>query len=430
MQPKTQILNPNENIKIPVWINPDFFKDIVSKDEPDMKNVRNFTPVAAIPPGENFTSVMLRIHMDLEMKSGSIKHKTYVLKTMLDNDKGGAIINKLSLFPKEMEMYHKYLPAFEKLYADKGWQIQFAPKCLFTEKKDGLINFVFEDLSEKNYINIDRLKGCDMKHMRRILQKLAEFHAASAVFEEQNGEFPKDFQMGFVDSELGEEFQKNIFHTKQEAFKKAMLEWSLTEVDKYLANFPTCDQYWKCCASTLEQKSNKFNVLTHGDFWSSNIMFAYNSNDELKDLIFLDFQICKWGSPAEDLLFFITISADKDIRIREFDHFIDIYYERLVACLKVLGFKKPLPKLRDLHKDLYDQKNSFYAFFACFNHLPAILLPTDKDASIQSFSRPDEIGEKFRMKAFTNPLYVETMREVYPFYFRRGLFNFSDYDEN
>lgn len=92
-------------------------------------------------------------------------------------------------------------------------------------------------------------------------------------------------------------------------------------------------------------------------------MFSYKSNSSLNDLIFLDFQICKWGSPAEDLLFFISISAAKDIRIKEFDHFISIYYERLVECLKILNYKKPLPKLRDLHKDLFDQKNSFYGMF-------------------------------------------------------------------
>lgn len=123
---------------------------------------------------------------------------------------------------------------------------------------------------------------------------------------------------------------------------------------------PTADQYWKCCKSTLDQKTNNFNVLTHGDFWSSNIMFNYSPTGELKELIFLDYQFCKWGNPAEDLLLFITVSAAKDIRVKEFDNFISIYHERLEECLKILDFKKPIPKLRDLHKDMFDQKNSFY----------------------------------------------------------------------
>lgn len=156
---------------------------------------------------------------------------------MLDDDKGGAVIKQLALFPKEMEMYQKYLPAFEELYANVGWKIQFAPKCLFTEKNDGRINFVFEDLGEKDFKNLDRLQGCDMAHMKSILRKLAEFHAASAVYEERNGDFPKDFQIGFVDPAFGVDFQKTMFNAKAYTYKKAMLLWGIEDVQKYLEKF-------------------------------------------------------------------------------------------------------------------------------------------------------------------------------------------------
>ncbi|KAM7362722.1 uncharacterized protein ACRADG_013291 [Cochliomyia hominivorax] len=429
MKSKIEIISPNKDLIIPSWINEEYFKDILAKDEPEAINVENFTPIAAIPPGENFTSVMLRIHMDLTMKDGSTKHKTYILKTMLDNDKGGEVINNLPLFPKEREMYGKYLPAFEELYKSIDWNIKLAPKCWFTEQKDERINFVFEDLNEMNYVNVNRLEGCDMEHMKRTLRKLAEFHAASTVYKERNGEYPKEFQTGFVDPEVGADYQKNMFKTKMNDYKKAMQQWGLEEVEKYLKEFPSCEQYWNCCLNTLQQKSNYFNVLNHGDFWTSNVMFKYTPKGDVNDLIFLDYQFCKWGSPAEDLLFFITISAAHDIRIKEFDYFIYIYHERLVECLKRLGFTKPLPKLRDIHKDLFDQRNTFYAFFACFSHLNQVLLPSDKNCSIQTFCRTDEIGENFRMKAFTNPRYIEAMKQLFPFFYRKGLFHFSDYDE-
>lgn len=64
------IVNPNEDLDIPSWISVDYLKDIVAKDEPELVKIRNFTPTAAIPPGENFTSVMLHLHFDLEMKGG------------------------------------------------------------------------------------------------------------------------------------------------------------------------------------------------------------------------------------------------------------------------------------------------------------------------------------------------------------------------
>lgn len=68
MAPNSDIFNPNDSLHIPDWINAEYFQDVLKKDEPDFVTVKKFTPTAAIPPGENFTSIMLRIHMDLEMK--------------------------------------------------------------------------------------------------------------------------------------------------------------------------------------------------------------------------------------------------------------------------------------------------------------------------------------------------------------------------
>lgn len=61
------IVNPNKDVEIPEWVNEEYFQDILLKDEPNHKKVIKFTPVAAIPPGENFTSIMLRIYIDLTM---------------------------------------------------------------------------------------------------------------------------------------------------------------------------------------------------------------------------------------------------------------------------------------------------------------------------------------------------------------------------
>ena len=76
MENNTDIVNPNVNLSIPTWISAEYFKDILSSDVPDAVQVTNFTPIAAIPPGENFTSVMLRVHMDLLMKGLYCKWKT------------------------------------------------------------------------------------------------------------------------------------------------------------------------------------------------------------------------------------------------------------------------------------------------------------------------------------------------------------------
>lgn len=62
------IFNPNEHLEIPNWITAEYFEKILKKNEPEYEKILSFTPVAAIPPGENFTSTMLRIYIDLRMK--------------------------------------------------------------------------------------------------------------------------------------------------------------------------------------------------------------------------------------------------------------------------------------------------------------------------------------------------------------------------
>ncbi|KAH8358894.1 hypothetical protein KR093_003190 [Drosophila rubida] len=426
---KSEIVNPNEHLIIPDWITEKYFKVVLDNDEPDHVKVLKFTPVAAIPPGENFTSIMLRIHIDLEMKDGSTKAKTYIFKTVLASDRGGDEIDLYGLFPKEQIMYSKYLPAFEALYKEAGEDIHLAPKCLHTETREGNIHFIFEDLAVKKFKNVDRIKGLNLEQMKHALRKLAEFHAASSVYQDNNGPYPSEFDEGFV-SKNAEKFLREGFRIKEKSFKKSMATWGMPDAEKYIKNFPTEDQYWAQCKSTLDVDPEDFNTLTHGDFWSSNLMCNYLPNGEVDQLILVDFQICKWGSPAIDLLFFITLSAASEIRLKEFDNFICIYWERLTECLKLLKYRKPLPELRDLQSSLYKKNISFYAFFALTNHLPVIIFPTDKDSNLHSLVAETEEGENLRLRVISNPSYAKVMKDLYPFYYDRGLFNFEDYNKN
>ncbi|KAH8363173.1 hypothetical protein KR084_006555, partial [Drosophila pseudotakahashii] len=443
--PTETIVNPNEHLEIPKWINADYFQIVLKKDEPEYKKILNFKPVAAIPPGENFTSIMLRIHFDLEMKDGSVKTKTYIFKTMLPEERGGSDITEFGLFPKEAKMYETYIPAFEELYKKAGWDLQLAPKCLHTEEREGDIHFIFEDLCVKRFKNMDRTKGLDMEHMTKSLHKLAEYHAASAVYEEQHGAYPSEFNEGFVKRDV-KKFHIDGFKLKEKAYKKAMLTWGMKDAEKYVEAFPTADQYWAQCLSTLEQDPNEFKVLNHGDFWSSNLMSSYLPDGSLDKLILIDFQITTWGSPAVDLLFFLSLSPAKELRIKEFDHFVRIYWERLIECLKVLKLKKPLPKLRDLQSSMNNKHHSFYgqffkcnlcytifpktsdspaAFFSLLNHLPIILFPTDKDSNLHNMTAETEEGENLRMRLLSNPAFGNVMKELYPFLYNRGILNFE-----
>ena len=111
---------------------------------------------------------------------------------------------------------------------------------------------------------------------------------------------------------------------------------------------------------TLEPIESDFNCLNHGDFWNSNVMFAYDQNETVGKALLLDFQCCRWGSPCEDLYMFIILSAAKEIRFQEFDNFIKTYHDHLVNCLKILNYQQRLPRLRDLQMALLKDNAAFY----------------------------------------------------------------------
>lgn len=123
---------------------------------------------------------------------------------------------------------------------------------------------------------------------------------------------------------------------------------------------PNPDQFSKMCLCNLEVDSQDFNTLTHGDLWSSNLLYKYHSDGTIDRSILLDYQLCKYGNPAQDLLFLITISAAKNIRIKKFDKFVRIYWERLTECLQLLKYQKEIPSLRQLQISILKRNNTFY----------------------------------------------------------------------
>lgn len=94
---------------------------------------------------------------------------------------------------------------------------------------------------------------------------------------------------------------------------------------------------------------NDFNVINHADLWTNNIMFQYAKEGQLLDTYFVDYAFPKYGSPAQDLIYFIISSLQVDIKIKQFDHLIQYYHENLVENLQLLKYPKKIPTLKDIH---------------------------------------------------------------------------------
>jgi len=188
-------------------------------------------------------------------------------------DKGGDLVAGMNLFPKEKQMYQVHIPNFVRLYKEAGVDIELAPKCVHIDESPEGITLVLEDLKRQNFENVDRLKGFDMEHMRRVIRKVAEFHAASAVSYEQNGPYDEMYYQS-MHTESNRKLFEGMGKMRQEQYTKAMREWQLPDVEEYIANLPSPTEFFDRGLKLNEVDENEFNCLNHGDLWCNNIMFS------------------------------------------------------------------------------------------------------------------------------------------------------------
>lgn len=169
---------------------------------------------------------------------------------------------------------------------------------------------------------------------------------------------------------------------------------------------------------------DEFNVLNHGDCWCNNIMFKYNENGEREETILVDFQMGKYGSPGQDLLYFLFSSVKQEIRLKDFDYFIRYYHENLKENLKLLEYTKPIPTLNQLH--IMILKKSGMTLSAVFGTLALALLDLSNsgaDYNLDNLLGTDERAFDFKRLMYTNPKYIKCLNEILPWLENRGMLN-------
>lgn len=161
-----------------------------------------------------------------------------------------------------------------------------------------------------------------------------------------------------------------------------------------------------------------FNVLNHGDCWANNIMFRHNDKEELEETFLIDYQMCRWGTPAQDLYYFLFTSARLDLKLSCFDYFIKYYHEEIVSNLKLLGYTKNIPNLADIHIQLFQYQN--WATFAMTGVMPVVLLDPSENATMDNFLSDNEAGKDFRRKLYRTSRYIKAMNDLLPWLDNRG----------
>ncbi|KAH8383447.1 hypothetical protein KR009_008708, partial [Drosophila setifemur] len=345
----------------------------------------------------------------------TIKEFSYIVKVNIQVE--AINFSDFNLFPKEIEMYSKYLPAFEQIYNDSGVPVTFGAK-FFRLKKDVDVEYlILENLQSKGFKMCDRMKGLDLEHSKDSLKKLAQWHAASLKYKELNGPYPPKYQQGMFTKKTADAF-KSLFSQSKNSFLKVVEKFD--GVQEYLHKLPSIlDSHVDKMVEDAEINEDDFNVLNHGDAWLNNIMFKYDSEGRLEETFLIDHQVSKYGSPAQDLYYFIMSSTQLDIKVDQFDYLIKWYHENLVEHTRLLKYSGFVPDLKELHTILL--KHPVYGRIAKIYRPKYITNLFYENFSTERFLQTDEEGDILREALYSNERYRANIERIMPWLNRRGL---------
>lgn len=63
-------------VQVPTWLKQDLFIDLLKQRFPKFHSIKSFKPVAGLKPGENYSTIMLRLHFKVELQGKTILNET------------------------------------------------------------------------------------------------------------------------------------------------------------------------------------------------------------------------------------------------------------------------------------------------------------------------------------------------------------------
>ncbi|XP_055614513.1 uncharacterized protein LOC129760860 [Uranotaenia lowii] len=250
----------------------------------------------------------------------------------------------LAIFEREVMAYSKFLPAMYEFQRERGVTEELklgffnAPKCYYATHEESLEQslVVMDDLRLEGYRMWNKLVPVNYEHVRLMMIKLGKLHAVSFAMKDQRPEVFEQFKvpdpMAAAMSQ-NEPFQQVMLSSLDRAM--GLLEPDETKTREKLQKLREnlMSDLVKMSESTAAEP---YAVLGHGDCWVNNMMYLYQ-NGVPKEMVMVDWQICRYVSPVLDLVYFLFCCTDEQFRRQHYDDMIRTYYASLKELLEKLG---------------------------------------------------------------------------------------------
>lgn len=240
--------------------------------------------------GDNFcgilTSVILR-----GQKHGTPTEIHLLCKLAPENEFRRQAFQATSTFKRETQAYTDILPTLlafqrEKCVKDENLFVAY-PKCYAAIANELANEFVviMGDLRQSGYVMRPKTALGDWEHTRLVMEQLGRFHGISFALKDQRPEqYARYAELHDITLSVLE--APTLTKAVESAYQRG--ENSLSNPE-HLAKMKELTANWHdLMKDLLSAKSTKFAVLSHGDAWANNMLYAYDSEVRLSSIIFFE----------------------------------------------------------------------------------------------------------------------------------------------
>lgn len=111
---------------------------------------------------------------------------------------------------------------------------------------------------------------------------------------------------------------------------------------------------------------NHFNALIHGDLWTNNIMIKSTTDNQIENMVFIDFQSACWGSSTIDLHQLMSSSLKESVRRSNLNELVEFYHSCLIGYLNRLEYSS-IPTFQEFQRE-FNERN-IHGKSSCISHL-------------------------------------------------------------
>ncbi|CAL7943960.1 unnamed protein product [Xylocopa violacea] len=354
--------------------------------------------------GLNFLSELYDVSIIYKSKKNTKTECSFnvIIKTEPTSGLSLEFLRRQNLFSIELRYARDILPRIAKLV-----HCQLGPHLYYGSLHPPVL--IMENLKKKGYVLKNRQKGLQFEYCRLAIERIAKMHAGSLAIFEEDPQLIESFNEGGMVSQKSVEglsqFAKSSLTRVSDQIQQWPYEWCASVAKKLVKLGATLRE---ALNNLYDCDADEIRVLNHGDCWINNILFKENEKGQPIDLLMIDYQLALYTSPAIDLLHFLYVCPECDIKCDKDDYFVKLYLDTLKETMESIGCKRKPPTMEQLKAAMY--KRRVYAVLVGL--VFSLRMLADKE-DIEDFEDVPDGGES-KLDVFKNPYAVKMAQKMLP----------------